>query len=255
MVRTIHLGHPRPGVLHPGGGQHRGAQRYHSGDLFNIQSRNDDHTPSIAISAASLCAGIADPAERRAAFAEAIGYDPHVIRWVAQAHSKRVVQVESAASNGAIADGLVSTHRETVMSVTVADCLPIFIYLRGRPGAGVVHSGWRGTGIVLEAISQLSVLSGVEPNGICAVIGPGIGVCCYDVPEARCREFPDDVSQYRRGKWYLDLRAANVILLEKAGVQDIRIVAECTRCDPRLGSFRREGPDSFSRMVAAIGYF
>ena len=46
-------------------------------------------------------------------------------------------------------DGLLIAEREVVLSVTVADCLPIFYYYRNRKVVGIAHVGWIGTLIVL----------------------------------------------------------------------------------------------------------
>jgi copper oxidase (laccase) domain-containing protein len=47
--------------------------------------------------------------------------------------------------------------------------------------------------------------------------------------------------------------AANIRLLQDAGVEVIRMVADCTSCTPRLGSFRRQGPADYTLMLAWIG--
>ena len=57
----------------------------------------------------------------------------------------------------------------------------------------------------------------------------------------------------------LDLRQANLALLETAGIGAVSVVEECTACSARLGSFRRQaaghpgGAGSFTRMLAFIG--
>jgi hypothetical protein len=98
---------------------------------------------------------------------------------------------------------------------------------------------------------------GSRAADIAAAIGPGIGPCCYAVPVERHERFRADfgdraVQRGLDGSCRLDLRAANAALLERVGVGSIAIVADCTSCDPRLGSFRREGP-GFTRMLAFIG--
>ena len=53
----------------------------------------------------------------------------------------------------------------------------------------------------------------------------------------------------------LDLQAANARLLANAGVRNIAYCGDCTGTDRRLGSFRREGPAAYTRMLAVMGYF
>jgi copper oxidase (laccase) domain-containing protein len=61
------------------------------------------------------------------------------------------------------------------------------------------------------------------------------------------------VARTSEGDCSLDLRGANVALLEGAGVEDIAVVGDCTCCSRALGSFRREGPERFTRMLAYMG--
>jgi YfiH family protein len=177
-----------------------------------------------------------------------------------QVHSQRVLilgEQHAAEVAGVEADGLVTQREDAVLSVTVADCLPIWLSDRRTGAFGIVHSGWKGTGIVAEAILLLRSRFGSRPGEITAVIGPGIGACCYTVPPDRAALFlgrygaaaviPD--AAHPR----LDLREANLVLLREAGVEDIQVVTDCTSCTPRLGSFRRQGPGEYTLMLAWIG--
>lgn len=62
---------------------------------------------------------------------------------------------------------------------------------------------------------------------------------------------PAPGSGYRTGL-YLDLHAANAILLRRLGVRDIRAVAECTSCSRRLHSSRRDGGGLRCRLMAIL---
>jgi len=191
---------------------------------------------------------------------ERLGVPRELLYGARQVHSRRVLVVEgqSAAEVAATeADGLLTRREDVVLSVTVADCLPIWLADRRTGAVGIVHSGWKGTGIVAEAILLLRSRFGSRPGEITAVIGPGIGACCYTVPPDRAALF--------RGRYgtaavipdaahpRLDLREANLVLLREAGVEDILVVTDCTSCSPRLGSFRRQGPAEYTLMLAWIG--
>jgi hypothetical protein len=178
-----------------------------------------------------------------------------------QVHSRRVQLIDEQTVEDAAAleaDGLLTTRPDVVLSVTVADCLPIFL-ADNRTGAfGIVHSGWKGTGIVREALALMASRFGSRPAEVTAVIGPGIGACCYGVPEERAALFaveygPDTILRGERGPPRLDLRAANIRLLRDAGVEEIRVVTDCTSCSEKLGSFRRQGPMDYTLMLAWIG--
>jgi YfiH family protein len=197
----------------------------------------------------------------RADFALRHGIRPERLYGLRQVHSRRVVLVEEQTTDEAAAveaDGLITGRPDAVLSVTVADCLPIFFADRRTGAFGIAHSGWRGTGIVREALSLMASRFHSRPADITAVIGPGIGACCYDVPEERAEFFAseygaDTVLRDTGRAPRLDLRAANIRLLHDAGVQEVRVIADCTSCTPRLGSFRRQGPADYTLMLAWIG--
>lgn len=196
----------------------------------------------------------------RARFLDIVGVSRERAFAAHQVHSKTVIAVgdQGAQSLAALeADGMVTSRPDAVLTVTVADCLPIFLADRRTGAFGLVHSGWRGTGIVREAIRVMSESFGTSTGDILAVIGPGIGPCCYTVGQERYDGFrarfgEAAVSRGPEGDFRLDLKTANVKLLEAAGVSSILVTADCTGCSPALGSFRREG-DGFRRMLAFLG--
>lgn len=193
----------------------------------------------------------------RSRFIAGLGVRPERVHALRQVHSRRVVVVkESPIGTPAPveADGMITASEEAVLTVTVADCLPICLFDRRTAAFGLVHSGWKGTGIVVEALHAMAAEFGTRPADVAVTIGPGIGPCCYTVAEERALAFasefgPDSVNR-GAGQPRLDLRAANVSLLEAAGVTDITVVSDCTGCTPALGSFRRQGPRDYLLMLA-----
>jgi polyphenol oxidase len=193
-----------------------------------------------------------------------LGPNYHRLFKLRQVHSKRVLFTDELSGRGqdVEADGLLSRKPEEILSVCVADCMPIYLFSEGSLGdglIGILHSGWKGTGIVSEALKRSKNEWGIAPEKLTAVMGPSIRACCYRVDEERAALF---ASLWGRNalRWdaagpHLDLAAANGALLEKEGIEDIRIVDSCTACDERFGSFRREGPEAFTHMLAMIGYF
>ena len=178
-----------------------------------------------------------------------------------QVHSKRVVIVEDQAQKelaATEADGLLTLRQAVLLTVTVADCLPIVLVDTKGGGFGLVHSGWKGTGIAAEAVRIMHQRFGSLPQDIEATIGPGIGACCYSVSEERAQKFamefgPGSVMHGADGTPRLDLRAANATLLERAGVGSISTATDCTSCTPGLGSFRRQGAAIYTLMLAYVG--
>ena len=200
------------------------------------------------------------PGTARSRFAESLSMDETRLFGLTQVHSRRVIvldgqgRAEVAATE---ADGMVTLRRDTVLSVTVADCLPIFLVDRSTGAFGLVHSGWKGTGIARVALETMGAAFGTDPRDVSVTIGPGIGACCYRVPEERAASFASEygasaVVRGADGTPRLDLRAANVMLLRAAGVTEITVVDDCTCCTGFLSSFRRQGADAFTLMLAFI---
>ena len=194
-------------------------------------------------------------------------------------HTRVVYDVRSEAdfpSAGCmVGDGIITDDRRLMPVVTVADCVPVFLYEPRRAVFGIVHSGWKGTGIAADAVRLAVREYGARADCFHAVIGPSIRQCCYIVDEGRARHFaaefpPDCVQPYTGGSQWnkdcggglyrLSLQGANAALLRECGVppEHIAIAKECTACDTRnlLGSFRRQTAGvqgaPFSVMAAAI---
>ncbi|MBN1518865.1 MAG: polyphenol oxidase family protein [Spirochaetales bacterium] len=178
---------------------------------------------------------------------------------VTLAHSRRVVAARSADQlAGVEADGIVTDNPSVCAVVTVADCMPIYLYDTWSGAFGLLHSGWKGTGILEDAVELMGRTYGTRPADLAACLGPHIGPCCYRVDAGRAKAFSDQFGQ-AAVLWHddgprLNLAAANVALAERLGIGYLSVATDCTSCDPIFGSFRREGPQAFTRMAAVIGY-
>jgi purine-nucleoside/S-methyl-5'-thioadenosine phosphorylase / adenosine deaminase len=196
----------------------------------------------------------------RARFLDSMNIPAEHAMGLHQVHSKTVIVVhhQDPRSLAAVdADGLVTARPDAFLTVTVADCLPIFLVDEMTGAFGLVHSGWKGTGIVVEALRTMAEAFGTKAPDVAAVIGPGIGPCCYTVPRERYERFRVELGEHAAvrgpgGDYRLDLKAANVRLMQSAGVERIAVATDCTCCETALGSFRREG-QGFRRMLAFIG--
>lgn len=147
-------------------------------------------------------------------------------------------------------DGSYTMEPLTVLAVLTADCLPIALADEREGFIAMVHAGWRGSleNIEAAALGELAREISFDPSQLKAVIGPGIGPCCYQVDEGRAalfvERYGDDSGVVRWGKEpRLDLYRANRINLLREGVKEENIneVGGCTCCDPGYFSFRREG--------------
>jgi len=198
---------------------------------------------------------------RRSQFLSAHGLSRGILFGPHQVHSRAILTVDKQRPEdlaGIEADGMITVNPSAVLTILVADCLPIFLFDHTTGAFGLVHSGWKGTGIVIEAVLAMAERFGTRPSELAVTIGPGIGACCYRVPEDRAVRFaaefgPLAAVRDTEGNPSLDLRKANVALLNEAGVTEIAVVDECTCCSPALGSFRRQGPNEITLMLAYIG--
>ena len=174
-------------------------------------------------------------------------------------------QVHSAAVLGAAGpgrcgegDALVTATPRLALTVVTADCVPLLVEAGERVAA--VHAGWRGIagGVVGAAVDRL-VADGAPPSEEwTAWIGPAIGPCCYVVGEGVAERVatasgPQAVVRPRgAARPHVDLVAAVRRQLDERGVEDVRVLALCTRCEEEsLWSYRRSGAGA-GRNLAAI---
>lgn len=162
-------------------------------------------------------------------------------------------------------DGVVTSEKGIVIAVRTADCVPI-LYADINTGLiAVSHNGWRGTLKKISAkIIDTMIGHGARLENIIAAIGPGIGMCCYDVDEERyytfMEEFESDLGAFsmRGGRRHLNLTKINFEILKMAGLnaEHIDFFPFCTSCDKdKFYSYRRDHkkhPEKFGEMVSYI---
>jgi YfiH family protein len=174
--------------------------------------------------------------ENRRRLCEAVGVEPERLALNRQVHGATVNRAE-AGERSQKGDGLWTEESGVPMLAFSADCLPIAIArVNGNPGLALVHAGRMG---LLEGILQAGAAALDGPTA--AIVGPGIGPCCYEVGEdivaAYRTRFGPDVVQGRN----LDLWTAAERVLHEAGVETVERLDVCTACDDRFFSHRRDG--------------
>lgn len=186
--------------------------------------------------------------KNRLDFIKKLSFPDKKIAQVELYHSKEVIFAEDESDCLNVkADGIITLNKNIIPLVTVADCMPIFIYDPVTSLTGVLHSGWKGTGIVKNAIELAEKKCGLCPENLKVVLGPHIQDCCYTVDKERALYFsknftPDCVKEISTDKYSLSLSKANTALLKECGVleENISVRSECTCCNQKFGSFRRE---------------
>jgi YfiH family protein len=205
-----------------------------------------------------------------------------------QVHSDLIHVVRSRAATQFVGDGLVTDIPEVALAVQTADCFPIMLVDRRNRAVGVFHAGWRGTvkRIAEKGLGIMRLEYGTLPQDVSAVIGPGIGKCCYKVGDELKAEFESQFAYSRelfhevfesdpvREKYpmlflsarapghsdfgpqiHLDLADANRRQLLAAGIPEsqIEVMKHCTSCDTKtLFSYRAERGKT-GRMMAVAG--
>ncbi len=135
-------------------------------------------------------------------------------------------------------DAVVTDMPKVPIMTYSADCVPTLLCDRVRGMIAAVHGGWRGTkeNIVSNAV-RVMCENGCEAENIVALIGPAIGMCCYevsgDVGEAFMEKYPLCVKSVPNGKYMVDLKNITASQLGKAGLkaENIENSNICTACE------------------------
>jgi polyphenol oxidase len=187
-------------------------------------------------------------AENRRRLCTAVGADVEQLAMNRQVHGATVNRAE-AGSRNVDGDGLWTDERGVPMLKLTADCLPIALArTNGPPTLALLHVGRLG---LLEGI----VAAGVRVVGMSAraVIGPGIGPCCYevgsDIRDAYRATFGDDVVVGT----HIDLWSAAERALRNEGIADVERLDLCTACNGGdFFSHRRD--EGLTGRQGVIGY-
>lgn len=190
----------------------------------------------------------------------AAGCEGRELLAVHQVHGGDIVHVRRGQShdNDTKADALVSDDPGRVLSVRVADCVPVLLSTEDGRAVAAVHAGWRGVvaGVVLNALEVLRT----HGSHVVAAVGPSIGFDAFEVGPEVIEEFARLFGQdgpIRRnpdGKGRVDLRRCLRRQLLAAGIGEHQIdqTDRCTHTHwEEFFSHRRDNGIS-GRMAAVI---
>jgi YfiH family protein len=161
------------------------------------------------------------------------------------------------------ADALVSQDAARVVSVRVADCVPVLIASDDGQTVAAVHAGWRGVvaGVIGAAIAAMGQVAGrCPPPRLIVAIGPSISLERFEVgPEVLAefvRVFGPNAPIRRRddGKGHADLREGLLRQALDAGVPADRIdtTDRCTFRDREEFFSHRRDRGITGRMAGII---
>jgi purine-nucleoside/S-methyl-5'-thioadenosine phosphorylase / adenosine deaminase len=149
-------------------------------------------------------------------------------------------------------DGWVSTTPGVLLTVTVADCIPVYLLVPGR-GVALLHAGWRGTagGILGQGLARL--LAATDATARDVIMHCGIGICggCYEVGSevmTGCGLRADGT-----GPWHLDLRRHLTDAARALGVGEVTASEWCSSHHRPSFYSHRGSRGADGRMAAYLG--
>ena len=157
-------------------------------------------------------------------------------------------------------EALVTTTPDLAIGVTAADCVPVLLADEDAGVIGAAHAGRRGvqTHIVVDTVNRMTDM-GAESNRLRVWIGPAICGRCYEVGEDVAAQTlavaPAAESTTSWGTTALDLPSAVRAQLAACGVEAAHVASDdrCTREDPTLYSYRRDGRTGRQASVIVRG--
>ncbi|MBU2591097.1 MAG: peptidoglycan editing factor PgeF [Nitrospinota bacterium] len=183
-----------------------------------------------------------------------------------QVHGERIHLVDDYAkikqTEHLEGDAIITSSPNIVIGIMTADCLPIIIFDKEGRGVGAIHAGRKGSELMIagKAVLKFADIFNIDKKDVVAIIGAGIGDCCYEVEEELVVPFrkegiyqaDDIVTTKVNGRLMLDLVQVNKIQLLDAGLSasNIFLSDKCTCCDGDFFSYR--GGDRLERMMSVV---
>lgn len=149
-------------------------------------------------------------------------------------------------------DGWITTTPGILLTVTIADCVPVYLVAPGR-GVALLHAGWRGTagGIFGRGLAALFRATGAVASDVLMHCGVGICGSCYEVGSevmVCC-----GVAAQGEGPWQLDLRDRLVHQARELGLVQVTTSGWCSAHDRSSFYSHRASGGMDGRMVAYVG--
>jgi YfiH family protein len=149
-------------------------------------------------------------------------------------------------------DGHATNDRGVLLTVTVADCIPVYLAVPQQGTIALVHAGWRGSaaGILEQCVGVLTRRGMAKSSDI--VMHCGVGICgdCYEVGSEVADRFGMAAGG---GPVQLDLRAVLAQQARELGIDEVSISPWCSaEGRERFYSHRASGGRD-GRMVAYLG--
>ena len=150
-------------------------------------------------------------------------------------------------------DGHATAEPGVLLSITVADCVPVYLAAPDKRTVALLHAGWRGTagGVLERGVQLIKQRAFVRSSEI--VMHCGVAICgeCYEVGSEvveALKGAPDP-----SGSAHVDLRDLLARQAQDLGIGEVTVSPGCSAHDrSRFFSHRASGGRD-GRMVAYLG--
>ena len=159
------------------------------------------------------------------------------------------------------ADALMTNQPGALLAVRTADCVPLLLIDRRVRAVAAVHAGWRGTlkQVAGRAVEAMRREYGSQPSDLEAVLGPGIGPCCFAVGLDIAEQFhpsfvvSSGLRDGQRPRVHLPEANRSQLIAREVPAGQVWSSQLCTGCrSDEFFSHRREGAEA-GRMLALVG--
>ncbi|MFA5249402.1 MAG: peptidoglycan editing factor PgeF [Candidatus Paceibacterota bacterium] len=177
-------------------------------------------------------------------------------------HGNKIAMVDGSQKGKVLSgyDALITNIPGIILTITVADCLPLYFYDPEKRITAIAHAGWRAVKLQIASETAKIFLKNykADPKNIIAYIGPHIRSCHFEVSEDTLREFPEypQFISKRENKTFIDLSGIveDQLLASGLAKENISVSQECTHCLDKYFSYRRDKPQNVQTMIAYIGW-
>lgn len=206
---------------------------------------------------------VQDPAafKNRQTFFQKLGIPLDRTAAIVGVHGTRVQQVPVSEARPLIfqqTDGIYTLDSSRTLTVTGADCFPVYVVDPYTRVTGLCHAGWRGVmaGVLPELLGQMAKKLHCKAADLRVVIGPGIRACHFEVRMDVWSVFAEADRIKRDGKTFIDLPKKLLTQALEFGIapDHIEDTELCTVCDERYFSYRRDRPEQLQVQVAYLGW-
>jgi polyphenol oxidase len=148
-------------------------------------------------------------------------------------------------------DGHATAAPGVLLTISVADCTPVYLADPTRGAMALLHAGWRGAAAGILAVGVATLLEHTDGSASDIVMHCGVAICgtCYEVGSEVIEALGGAPV---RGKTHVDIRAVLVAQAEALGVRHVSVSPFCTAHDRGFHSHRAGGGRA-GRMIAYLG--